>query len=237
MIEWSGYSWLKQERWGQIHPDKTMCWYDSSAVSIDENGYLNLKTHYNPKLFDEWGVESKIGVGLVSCTERFGYGYFEIEAKLPRGKNLWPAFWMWSWDSWPPEIDVFEGYTRKKEGYFNWDLESLLGKFWDVQTNFHYGDTPNNTSEGAKTHWMGFKDPSKNFVKYGCLWLKDKIQIFYNDKMVRELTNPYVLRFFRYTHMNVIINNSVDAEVNPDLHKGSNFIIKYFKYIPEENLS
>jgi hypothetical protein len=33
-IKWSGYNWLTQERWGNIHPDKTYNWYDPSAIEI-----------------------------------------------------------------------------------------------------------------------------------------------------------------------------------------------------------
>ena len=37
------------------------------------------------------------------------YGVFEVDAKLPRGKGLWPAFWLLSdRGGWPPEIDVVE---------------------------------------------------------------------------------------------------------------------------------
>ncbi|MGD9929645.1 MAG: family 16 glycosylhydrolase [Mangrovibacterium sp.] len=42
------------------------------------------------------------------------YGKFEISAKLPRGRGLWPAIWMlpseWEYGSWPAsgEIDIME---------------------------------------------------------------------------------------------------------------------------------
>ena len=48
-INWSGYEWLTQERWGTVHKDKPYCWYDPSAVQITLKGYLDLKTQYNPK--------------------------------------------------------------------------------------------------------------------------------------------------------------------------------------------
>ena len=116
-IDWSGYTWLTKERWGRLHKDKPYCWYDPSAVQIGIDDRLVLKTHYNPKEFEEYNLRPKIGVGLISCTKEFGPGTFEIEAKLPYGKNLWPAFWLWSWDTWPPEIDIFEGYSKKHPNY------------------------------------------------------------------------------------------------------------------------
>lgn len=37
------------------------------------------------------------------------YGVFEIRARVPKGKALWPAFWLLNQKGgWPPEIDVFE---------------------------------------------------------------------------------------------------------------------------------
>ncbi len=48
MLNWSGYKWRKKEPWGIIHPDKAWNYYDESAVEIDDEGILHLKTHFNP---------------------------------------------------------------------------------------------------------------------------------------------------------------------------------------------
>jgi len=235
-IKWSGYNWLTQERWGQIHPNKPVVWYDDTAISIDDRTeYLHLFCHYNPKYFPHIDVKCDIGTGMISCKEKFDYGYFEIEAKLPEGKHQWPAFWMWSFSSWPPEIDVLEAYTRKRNGYFSLNWKNLLG-FWNVNTNIHLGKYPDNYNSGAKTHWMGFKNPAKNFIKYGCRWEPDRIEIYYNERLVRKITDEDILKQFRGHKMNIIINNSRDGNVTPD-HllpqiEENNFIIKYFKYEP-----
>jgi beta-glucanase (GH16 family) len=49
--------------------------------------------------------------GMVSSFGKFSqqFGKFEIRAKFPKGKGLWPAFWLLPQsEKWPPEIDVLE---------------------------------------------------------------------------------------------------------------------------------
>jgi len=230
-LNWSGYEWLTQERWGQVHKDKSYCWYDPSAVEITLKDYLNLKTQYNPKEFKNLGIRSKIGVGLVSCTKKFGPGTFEIEAKLPYGKNLWPAFWMWSWDSWPPEIDIFEGYSYKNPNYFrfNWNKPWC---FWHIDTNVHYNEykTGKNKMVGPKSHYMGFKDPTQHFIKYKLEWTEESLKFYYNNRLVRVIKDKAIMNQINGTKMNVIINNHVTQDMPYSEIPLSNFIIKYFKY-------
>ena len=232
-MEWSGYNWLTHERWGQIHPDKPYCYYDESAVLIDQNNHLNLITHYNPKYFDEIESYSTVGIGLVSCTTQFGHGYFEISAKLPTGDDLWPAFWMWAFESYPPEIDVFEGYSEKSN-YWNWMCKGSYNPFklWKVQSNVHVGTTDNIIHARAKNHCFTLKNPSKKFIKYGCLWAPDKIEIFYNGLFVRRIKKGIFLKGFENKTLNVIINNSIQNDTKMSENMYSNFQIEYFKYEP-----
>lgn len=230
-ISWCGYEWITQERWGQVHPDKSHWWYDESCVSIDESNSLHLKTKYNPKYFPEIDKTSMIGVGLVSCTKEFGFGTYSIVAKLPKGKNLWPAFWMWSWDSWPPEIDVFEAYSNSMGSYIKPRMLNPLG-FWNVQTNVHYEDLKSDKMIGGKTHFFGFKNPSKNFINYTLVWQENYIKFYYDNRLVRTITDPEILSQLSKKKMNVIINNGVTANVNTINPPQSDFIIKNFRYSP-----
>jgi beta-glucanase (GH16 family) len=58
--------------------------------------------------------------GLITTQPSFSqtYGYFEMRAKLPRGKGVWPAFWLLPLDlDWPPEIDVMESIGDPSKVY------------------------------------------------------------------------------------------------------------------------
>jgi len=228
MIEFSNRMWDTKERWGHVHPEKPYTWYDPECVKVDNWGYAHLETHYNPKTFPKIG-ESKYGVGLLSSVEDFDYGYFEIEAKLPSARNLWPAFWLYAADSWPPEIDIFEGYTNNNNNYLNPKIKTPLG-FWDVVPNFHYKENGSNKSTGITRKYWGFRDPSKHFIKYSCLWTSDLIEIKYDGHLIKRITDKGLLKYFTGMKMRVIINNQLKGEPNNGEDQYSDFVVKYFKY-------
>ncbi len=67
--------------------------------------------------------------GLITSQPVFRqtYGYFEMRARLPRGKGVWPAFWMLPADfDWPPEIDIMESIGDPASVYVT--AHSKLGK-------------------------------------------------------------------------------------------------------------
>ncbi len=228
-FSWCGHEWITSERWGLIHQDKPYCWYDNSAVHMNMDKSISLKTHKNPRYFENLKISSPVGVGLISCTTKFGHGRFSLEAKLPSGSNLWPAFWMWSWDSWPPEIDVFEGYTNSKGNYFKMRFPEVLG-FWNVQSNVHYKKGGDNKMTGPKNHWIGFKKPDGGFIKYEVEWRHDRIDFFWDGRKVRTIKDKAILDQMNTTTMNVVINNSITAEADLENPPISEFTIRNFQY-------
>lgn len=77
----------------------------------------------------------RYGVGQITTAETWSqtYGYFEIEARMPRGKGRWPAFWMtFAGKGWPPEIDVVEAYGAGLDAPTQKDDTFNTGVFFDA---------------------------------------------------------------------------------------------------------
>ena len=73
------------------------------------------------------GADGKWRSGLIASRDHDGaggsgfaqkFGYFEIEAKLPPGPGVWPAFWLVGINPAPrAEIDVFEYYGVEPDSF------------------------------------------------------------------------------------------------------------------------
>jgi len=227
-INWSGRKWITQERWGEYHPDKLNVWFDETAVKINNSGHLELSVHINPKVFHTGGntVKIPIGIGMVSCTDKLGYGLYEIEAKLPVGKNLYPTFWMYSFDSWPPEIDVFEAVSDNN--YFRPFMDGVFS-IWALKSNVHYDENGAHKDIKGRQGWFGLKNPGKHFMKYSVLWTPDKIEIKYNGNIVRTITEPKIVGQMRGKKMNVLIGHAI-TDNNTSFFMKTPYIIRSFRY-------
>ena len=139
------------------------------------------------------------------------YGYFEIVCKM-MDSNISSAFWFKNqgfennqFGRLKTEIDVFEYSTSDKpidddHPYPEWDHAKLL------ETNFHV--MVPSTKPGAYWQYIspefcdgnGFPSPisynvqtnlSHSYKKIALFWTPDKIQIYLNDVMLREVQNQF----------------------------------------------
>ena len=109
------------------------------------------------------------------------YGRFEIKAKLPAGRGMWPAIWMlptnWEYGGWPGsgEIDIMENV-----GYWP---DSV---FATVHTGAYNG------SMGTqKTKGLNVKDLSTAFHVYSVEWTAEGMAFFMDGKQYNYFKNDH----------------------------------------------
>lgn len=227
--------WRLGQPWGFFHPGNLSQYYDTEGKEtyIDKEGLVLELKHRGIKIekskLSPWLQNADLpesfiipnSVGLVSTLGAWQYGWFSAEIKLPKGKGLWPAFWLGGKYTWPPEIDIFEAYSKLTEDYQG-SLLFMKIPHMRIQPNLHYGIV----EDGSKKMWGSYNipvsDATERFVQYVCHWEKDFIRIYYDGVMVFEVTDKRVLKWFNREEAEqfIIINNGVDdIGIHPDESK------------------
>lgn len=129
------------------------------------NGMLRIvarKESYNGKSYTS---------GAITTQERFfqKQGFFEIRAKMPVGKGLWPAFWLMPNPSgWPPELDILEYLGHQKT---------------TAHMTVHYKNSSgSNSSDGS--YYTG-PDFSADWHTFGLKWDSTSL-VWYIDGVERK---------------------------------------------------
>ena len=161
--------------------------YRENGNHIVENGSLKLvakKVHSD-------GRRDAYESGVARSKMTFKYGYFETRAKLPRGRGVWPGFWLNSSVSsngvavWPPEIDIFEfvlNEVEEKPNFMHSDvkIEAMPNPPQDggyIRTNPRYVKGPTNNLNYYNAPF-DFRD---GWHVYGALWDTDDTVTIYID--------------------------------------------------------
>lgn len=128
--------------------------------------------------------------GMICSYGKFSqmYGWFEIRAKFPKGKGLWPAFWLLPADnSWPPEIDVLE------------ILGHQLNKVY--MTNHYVGESPDHTGDSGS--FVG-PDFSAGYHTFALQWTPTSLT-WYVDGIPRFHTEKYIPHVPMYILANLAV--------------------------------
>ena len=94
-------NWTNDTPWNTHYTTGELEYYDPANCTF-ANGMMTLKSEDRPN--NGYPYTSAIVTSLPHT--KFSYGYFEIRAKIPGGRGLWPSFWLTN-DS-TLEIDTFE---------------------------------------------------------------------------------------------------------------------------------
>ena len=153
-----------------------------------------------------WGLSYSSGLLTTKASFSQTYGLFEIRAKMPKGKGLWPAFWLLPVNrAWPPEIDVLEvlgDNTRKL--YVAW--HSNVG---DKHT--------------AEAKPIDVPDMSEDFHTYSVVWDKESLRWFFDDVQVASKSTPEDFHLPMYMLINLAVGGGWPG--SPD--KTTQFPAKY----------
>ena len=163
---------LNSARWN----DKI--WYEAAPATKNytvENGSL--------KIWPERDANGKFFNRTIDTDGKYyqTYGYFEIQAKLPKGKGTWPAFWLFNHiGNRRPEIDVMEAYAG---GPTPW------GKIVNgVSVPTMYASTIwQDATVQAGMVKVPTDDLSADFHRYGLKWEPSKLTFYFDGKQVYEL--------------------------------------------------
>jgi beta-glucanase (GH16 family) len=150
------------------------------------------------------------------------YGRFEIRARLPGGRGLWPAHWLYPQNrNWPMEYVMAEAVAAGKEAlipeerpwYSEIDIMEFLGHEPGVAygtLHFYSFDGQKRTSSGT---WKEGSDLTRDFHVYAVEWEPDAIRWFIDGRPFHQTTSG-----IPHTPHYLILNTAVGGAWpgNPD---------------------
>ncbi len=132
------------------------------------------------------------------------YGYFEMEAKLPPGPGVWPAFWLVGVTPHPrAEIDALEFYGNAPNSYH------ANVHVWSDDANVKFGD--------GKVVDIPAGVATSTFNRYGVAIDHDWVTFYFNRKQVwRSPTRPeYRQKMYMLANLALGSGWPIDKVPNP----------------------
>jgi beta-glucanase (GH16 family) len=149
--------------------------------------------------------------GAINTQHSFSqlYGYFEIDAKLPAGQGLWPAFWLLpASGAWPPELDVFE----------------VLGN--DPSTLYF---STHSTVQATQGTTLSVANVSAGFNLYGVMWGPNTVDLYINNVEVASMPTPADMNVPMYMLANLAVGGYWPGDPDSSTQFPANMLIDYVR--------
>lgn len=142
------------------------------------------------------------------------YGYVEIRAQLPKGKGLWPAFWLLhqNENGNRPEIDVVELIG---------DRPNIAYQTYHYYDNWNLRSTPTFEARGP--------DYTKGFHTYAMKWEPGRITWYVDGKATNTHSNGNVSREDMYLLVNLAIGGNWAGSPDGNTRFPARFKIDYIR--------
>ncbi|MBZ4420645.1 family 16 glycosylhydrolase [Myxococcus sp. RHSTA-1-4] len=161
-------------------------WYESSNPTLNykvSNGSL--------KIWPQRDASGNFFNRTIDTDGKFSqtYGYFEMEAKLPIGKGVWPAFWLYAHPADArPEIDIMEAYPGG--GPDSWWGDANLHPvnygltLHKANADYSYHEVPYATKLRDFSPYGNGVDLSAAFHTYGVKWEPSGITFYFDGQQL-----------------------------------------------------
>ncbi len=121
--------------------------------------------------------------GWIETKKEFHYGKYEIRCKIPKGKSLWPAFWMYGEKNGiNNEIDVFEF----------WNPQNSFGKYTPKKLAMQHHMTLHFNHKMSGENYIG-PDYSLDYHTFTVVWDSTKIE-WYVDGALKRTSTQYLTK-------------------------------------------
>ena len=182
---------------------------NASSKNVEvSNGSLKIRT-----IKEVMGSNAYTSAKLITKGKAdFTYGRFEIRAKLPPGRGLWPAIWMLGSNidkvDWPEcgEIDIME--------HVGYEKDSIFGT---IHTKSY-----NHVINTQKVKKIFIADPYDSFHTYTIEWTPEKIDFYLDNTLYNHVENehrtvaewPFDLPF--YLILNIAVGGNLGGQKGID---------------------
>jgi beta-glucanase (GH16 family) len=208
--------WNPNDPWGRERNQELQAYVKDAFVVT--NGLLHIQAEKREAFYAR--KQRSYTSGMMTTYGKFSqqYGRFEIRCRVPKGKGMWPAFWLLPDPlGWPPEIDVLEILGHEPDKLY--------------MTHHFRGTQGKRASSGGS--WKG-PDFSAEFHEFAVEWSPENI-VWFVDGTERFRSNKTIPQTKMYVLVNLAVGGDWPGAPDDKTRFPASFDVDYVRVYERES--